>query len=46
MYPLGSSTIIIIVGSGIGLSIWYIRNKKRKTINNQTQMRCGDAIIY
>jgi len=26
MYPLGSSTIIIILASGIGLSIWYIRN--------------------
>jgi len=43
-YPLGSG--IIILASGIGLSLWYIRNKKRKTTNNQISIRCGDAMLY
>jgi len=46
VYPLGSSAIIIILASGIGLSTWWIRNKKRKTLNTQTQMRCSDAMLY
>jgi len=38
MYPLESSIIIIIVASGIGLSIWWIGNKKRKIISTQTKI--------
>jgi len=45
-YPLGSTTIIIILASGIGLSLWYVKNKKQKTTNNQIPIRCGDAMLY
>jgi len=40
IYPLGSSTIIL--ASGIGLSIWYIRNKKnnKEPNTNAMQRRC------
>jgi len=34
-YPLGSGMIIIILASGIGLNLWYVKNKKQKTTNNQ-----------
>jgi len=30
MYLLKSSAIIIILAGGIGLSIWWMRNKKTK----------------
>jgi len=38
--------IIIILASGIGLSLWYVRNKKQRTTNNQISTLCGDAMLY
>jgi len=46
IYPLGSGMIIVILASGIGLSLWYVRNKKQKTTNNQISTRIGDAMLY
>jgi len=41
-YSLGSSTVLIILASGIGLSLWYIKKKKQKPIST----RYGDAMLY
>jgi len=46
MYPLGSSTIILIIASVIGLSMWWIKNKKQKITSTQTQMRRDVTLIY
>jgi len=45
MYPLRSNTIILIIASGIDLSIWWIKNKKQKITSTQKQMRCDDAML-